>query len=258
MDEKGLLERVRKILERESNLVKISGQSAVFVGDTHGDMEATIEVFDRYGDSYDHIVFLGDYVDRGPNSLENIWYLLSKKAEFPKKVHLLMGNHEGWKAAQFSPADFWMNLKPGMRKFYIETLAELPYAVHTANGIIATHGGLPDVKSLSLIENIELGSKQWRRITWGDWVENSGFVSNNFSGRPQLGRDYFFEVMKRFGKNVLIRSHQPHAKQYMFDNRCLTIFTSQAYGQLAGERRVAIANLGGEINTAKDLEVQII
>ncbi len=42
---------------------------------------------------YDHLYFLGDYIDRGPASKDVIDYLMNlQKEEF--NLHLLMGNHE--------------------------------------------------------------------------------------------------------------------------------------------------------------------
>ena len=143
-----------------------------------------------------------------------------------------------------------------MRDVYERVLLKLPLVVSTGD-IIGLHGALPDVKTLSDINRIQIGGEEWKQVTWGDWQEIDGdhLRVDRYTGRPQFGRRYFDRLMKQFDKSVLIRSHQPGAPQVMYDNRCLTIFTSHAY---VPTRTIAIADLEGGIKTTDDLLIELI
>jgi len=241
MDEQDILKRAEGIFEKEPKLIELPPRGkAVFVGDTHGDIYATKYVIETYLTGDHIIIFLGDYVDRGEYSRENINYLLQLKVHNPEIIHLLMGNHEGFLFKEFRPADFWESLSHKERGVYGSTLGKLPYAVYSKNGVMGLHGALPDVEDLKDFEKIETGDRYWDQIVWGDFNESEGNYLGHYLGRPQYGRDYFEKIMARFGKNVLIRSHQPYVKQSIFDKRCLTIFTSMAYTR---ERTIAIVDL---------------
>jgi len=74
----------------------------IAVGDIHGELDHLLEVMEsvKPTDS-DFIVFLGDYVDRGPKIVETLEYLMDFQKRFPSTV-FLRGNHEamlldGWK-----------------------------------------------------------------------------------------------------------------------------------------------------------------
>ncbi|MCS7198306.1 MAG: serine/threonine protein phosphatase [Candidatus Bipolaricaulota bacterium] len=256
MDERALLQGAFELFTSQGRLIELSSSGqVVFVGDTHGDYEASQLVVERYLDSETTLVFLGDYVDRGPQSLENILFLLEQKLKHPENIFLLQGNHEGWKFGEFSPADFWYELEEDRRRDFAEVLALLPFVVSTPNGVLAAHAGLPDVQTLSEINQIECGSAQWRAITWGDWQEVPGYYLGDWGSRPQYGEAYFREIMRRFDKKVLVRGHQPHAPRYLFGKRCLTLFTSSAYPV---PRLVAILDLAESINKADQLILEMI
>ncbi len=247
-----LLGLLRDVLRAQGRLIHLpSDRTVVFVGDTHGDRGATEEVLDRF-DREDHVlVFLGDYVDRGPDSWGNLHLLVKAKLAQPERVYLLMGNHEAWAVAPFTPADFWRELSSSEERALAETLALLPWAAHHPAGVLALHGALPDVDSVDEIAQIPLGSANWRKMTWGDWLDGPGYSWGEVWGRPAFGRDYFQEVADRLAIRALVRAHQPNAPLYLYGGRVLTLFTTHAYGP--GTRRVALLPPHHPVRTARDL-----
>lgn len=84
-------------LENEPNFMKINGDVAI-VGDIHGQYYDFLKVLTKIGDVEENltgnILFLGDYVDRGSNSVEVMTFVMALKVNYPKNVFLLRGNHE--------------------------------------------------------------------------------------------------------------------------------------------------------------------
>ena len=67
------------------------------IGDIHGDFDALETVLSRLPkmDDQDTIVFLGDYVDRGPDSAKVVELVRNGMPNrFPAKIVALIGNHE--------------------------------------------------------------------------------------------------------------------------------------------------------------------
>ena len=256
MDWEELLRNTEVIFERESRLILLQARGkAVFVGDTHGDLDATQRVVQRFLRKPYLLVFLGDYVDRGEFSRENLHYLLQLKQEHPEEIFLLAGNHEGYMVKEFYPANFWESLSPEEQEALGHLFSRFPLAATSQNGILALHGGLPDLNSLEDVNRIEWGDAHWERMLWGDFGESKVDRMEDWGGRPQFGRNYFEEVMGRYQKKILIRSHQPHAPSVMFNKKCITIFTSFAY---VPHRTVAMADLEREIRNADDIVLEKI
>ena len=96
-DFKDLIRRARSLLQKESmfNRISCSGETHV-VGDLHGSLEdlARIISLKGYPSSTNKYIFNGDFVDRGPRSVEVLSIILGLKIACPDDVFLNRGNHE--------------------------------------------------------------------------------------------------------------------------------------------------------------------
>jgi serine/threonine protein phosphatase 1 len=73
--------------------------ATIAIGDIHGNHSALIDVLDQIRsevDAGDTVVFLGDYIDRGPDTKRCIDAILSFRQEVKAEVVCLRGNHEDW------------------------------------------------------------------------------------------------------------------------------------------------------------------
>lgn len=73
--------------------------STIAVGDIHGNLLALDDLLDRITKEIgpaDTVVFLGDYIDRGPDSKGCIQRILDFQVSVAARVVALLGNHEEW------------------------------------------------------------------------------------------------------------------------------------------------------------------
>jgi serine/threonine protein phosphatase 1 len=73
--------------------------STIAVGDIHGHRDALADLLDQLAPAVgagDTVVFLGDYIDRGPRSRDCVDAILAFRSSTSADVVCLCGNHEDW------------------------------------------------------------------------------------------------------------------------------------------------------------------
>ncbi len=73
----------------------VTTETTYVIGDIHGCYDRLCALMDKINIDFDSesLVFLGDYIDRGPNSYEVVEYMIDLKKQSPDIV-FLKGNHE--------------------------------------------------------------------------------------------------------------------------------------------------------------------
>ncbi|MDD3493021.1 MAG: metallophosphoesterase family protein, partial [Candidatus Thermoplasmatota archaeon] len=252
------LEAVAENMDSEPALVELGG-SLLLAGDTHGDTTVTLAVVKRFfAQGYDHLVFLGDYVDRAPpdevSSLVNLNYLLFLKQAHPRRVILLKGNHEAHHLLPFSPYDFRGEVArfyPGLYDAYVRVFERMPLMV-LAHHVYAAHGGILPGHNREALRRVDKNKPSVvEAITWSDPV-----ISPTFRGAGQrYGRETLDGFLEGIDARLFIKGHDYSTLgAAIFGGRCLTIFSSRRYRN-KGQGGVLVAEVEGPVEGVEDVRV---
>ena len=237
-----LLGKVFEVFASEPQLIEHDRGDFLVVGDTHGDLDSTLKAVDYAEREGLNLIFLGDYVDRGPKQVENIVTLFELKLSWGRRLTLLRGNHET------SEMNRWYGFYNVVSSTYgsdfypefAKVFAQLPYAALLRGKIFCVHGGIPQgMKRVEEVRDFPKGEVDPRdlkvlQLIWNDPSEDIEYFAPSWrgGGARLYGWRAFEEFMDANKLDLMIRSHEPQDKGYgyLFNRRLLTVFSCRYYG----------------------------
>lgn len=198
-------------------------------GDIHGQFHDLLELF-KHGGEIPHTsyIFMGDYVDRGFNSVETFQLLMCLKLKYPGHITLLRGNHETrMTSSQYGFYDECLKKYGNANawRYCTDVMDYLGICAVIEGSILCLHGGLsPEIRSLDQIHMIDRCIEIPHEGAYSDLVWSDPEDIDTWSTSPRGAGWLFGSVVTRQfnylnGMNLIARAHQlvMDGHKYWFD-----------------------------------------
>lgn len=263
-------EKLKELLVEESNVQPVAAPVTI-AGDIHGQFYDLKELFRLANKPPEtNFIFIGDFVDRGYNSVETWEYLMLLKIKYPSHVTLLRGNHESRQITLSYGFLDEITHKYGNQNVWnhcMEAFDLLPIGAVVEGEILCVHGGLsPELKTIDQMRMIERNTEiphtgPFCDLMWSD-------PDNNIDGWTQSSRGagwlFGAKVVKEFnrinGLSLIARAHQLVNEGFVFwfpDKNLVTVWSAPNYcyrcGNLAAFMEVG-HNMERNFVTFKEVE----
>mmetsp|Transcript_77662 Transcript_77662/g.180156 ORF Transcript_77662/g.180156 Transcript_77662/m.180156 type:complete len:311 (-) Transcript_77662:119-1051(-) len=235
-----LCHRTKTILAEQPMMVELDAPMKV-AGDVHGQFYDLLRLFEYGGPPEEmNYLFLGDYVDRGKNSIECVVLLLAYKAKYPENFFILRGNHECASINRlygfFDECKRRYNIK--LWKTFGDVFNFMPVCAMIDDRILCMHGGLsPELTTLEQIRQLPRpvdipDSGLLCDLLWSDpssdvntWGDNDRGVSFTF------GAEIVRIFLKKHDLDLIARAHQVVEDGYEFfaGRQLVTVFSAPNY-----------------------------
>ena len=263
-DIKLLCSAVYPILDFEDNILSLSSPITI-CGDIHAQFKDLIELLRVGGDVPDtKYIFLGDYVDRGNDSVECLVLLLALKLRYPNRIWLVRGNHESRQITQvygfydecikkYGSVNVW--------RYCCDVFDALPIGATIDGRVFAVHGGLsPTLQTIDDIRT-KINRKQevphegtFCDLLWSDPDDViTGWAASPRGAGFLFGHDIVDQFIHVNGIECVVRAHQlvMEGYKYHFEGQIATIWSAPNYCYRCGNV-AAILSVDGN---ARDLKV---
>jgi len=259
--------QARMLLLKQPMLLELESPIKV-CGDIHGQYTDLLKIFKNCGyPPYTNYLFLGDYVDRGKNSIETMVLLLAYKIRYPENFFILRGNHES--ASINKIYGFFDECKRRYSIRLYRTFNDcfncLPVCAIISDKIFCCHGGIsPNLTSLDQIRRIirpcyvadNIGGKNRGSDILIDLLWSDPATPNNPGDKGKWlpndrGISYIFDevllerFLKRFGLELVVRGHQVVEDGYEFfaNRQLVTVFSAPNYCSGEFDNKAGIMNI---------------
>jgi serine/threonine-protein phosphatase 6 catalytic subunit len=233
--------KCKDILVEESNVQPVCSPVTV-CGDIHGQFHDLLKLFQTGGEVPEtNYVFMGDFVDRGYNSLEVFTLLMLLKVKYPAHGTLLRGTHESRQITQvygffdectrkYGNANAW--------RWCTDVFDYLTLAAVIEGRVLCVHGGLsPDVRSIDQIRTVDRVCEiphegAFCDLMWSDPEDIERWAVSPRGAGWLFGRKVAEEFNHGNGLELIARAHQlvQEGLKYQFPERSLvTVWSAPNY-----------------------------
>ena len=233
--------KLKEVLAGEGNIKELATPITV-VGDIHGQFHDLLEIFKVGGCVPDvNYLFLGDYVDRGPHSIETIILLSLLKLKYPNRITLIRGNHETRVVTQTYGFYTECQTKYGdimVWQHITDMFDYLPIGALIDKEILCVHGGLsPHIETIEELAELKRFQEiphegPLADIMWSDPnPDENGFILSQRGAGYMFGEDVFDRFMHVNKVTHFLRAHQlcMEGYQLLFKERFMTVWSAPNY-----------------------------
>ncbi|BFG03670.1 serine/threonine-protein phosphatase PP1-like [Drosophila madeirensis] len=250
---------VRSVFLQEDMCLRVDAPVCV-VGDLHGQFEDLLRILHNSGHPpQQRYLFLGDYVDRGHNSVETITLLFCYKLCYPEHIFMLRGNHES--AVLNRVYGFFDECKRRytikLWKTFVDCYNCMPVAAIVSGRVFCCHGGLsPHLRTIEQINQLPRPTEIPHQgllcdLLWSDpHLKSYGWTQNKRGVSVSFGRDTVERFLVRNDFDLICRAHQVVEDGYEFfaKRQLVTVFSAPNYCGI-------FENAGATMMVAKNLTI---
>jgi serine/threonine-protein phosphatase PP1 catalytic subunit len=237
---RALCHKAREIFISQPVLLELEAPIKI-CGDIHGQYFDLLRLFEYGGfPPESNYLFLGDYVDRGKQSMETICLLLAYKIKYPENFFLLRGNHECASINKiygfYEECKARYNVK--LWKTFTDCFNCLPIAALIDEKIFCMHGGIsPDIHTLDQLRRIVRPTDVPDQgllcdLLWADPdKEIQGWKVNDRGVSYIFGEDVVNTFLQKHDLDLICRAHQVVEDGYEFfaKRQLVTVFSAPNY-----------------------------